>query len=315
MAQHMGGRGGLVLPDGGGLDGDAGQPPLLDGGDHVNVHVLGEDILLYGDLIVVEVHLVEHADEGPGVLVRPGGVDLEVGAQGVDELLRRGSGGDVGQCLGRLNIVGVGQIQRRLNRSPQGQGLQQSAQPGEGHAAVGQLIGQGGVGGVGKGRGVGDGQAVGPLQAVVPADVDELQQVGVALRLIPHGAGVQGDLVGGPVGHQHPAVPVQDLPPGGLHSLPVGDAHHRLGPVVVHIDHLQIVQNTQEHRQQHDQHRRHGQGAPIELSALHGGASFLSCMRGAGRLDRPPSKNGLFRHPAEHPQEEGVHREYKGHGP
>ena len=272
--QQMGGGAGLVLPDGGGVHGHAGEPPLLDGGDDVDVHILGEDILLLVDLIGAQVDLVEHADEGPGVLVRPGGVDLKIIAQGGNELLRRGHGGDLGEILGRLDVPGVGQVEGLLHRASQGQGVEQAAQPGEGHTAVGQLVGQGGVGGVGEGGGGGDGQAVRPGQAVVPADGDELHQVGVALGLVPHEPGVQGDAVHRPVGHQLPAVPVQQLPPGALHGDPVVDFHHRHGPVVLHVDDLQVVEHADEYRQYHSQHRRHGQSAPVELLSLHG-TSFL----------------------------------------
>ena len=61
------------------------------------------------------------------------------------------------------------------------------------------------------GRGLGgNGEGVLPLHAGIPGNADQGQEDVVAVFL--HGVGVQGDLIGDPVGDQHPAVPVQDVP-------------------------------------------------------------------------------------------------------
>ncbi len=74
-----------------------------------------------------------------------------------------------------------------------------------------------------------------------------------------HGGGVQGHLIDHLVGHQHLAVPVQNLAPGGLHSLGLDNFILGLLVVVLSVVDLQIIQGGahcgEHHRQQH--HHRH----------------------------------------------------------
>ena len=107
MAQQVGCGYSVVLTDGGGFDGNAGKPALFHRRDDINIHILGKDVRLLVDAVGAQIGLVEHTDQGPGIGVRPGRVNLKVGAQGGDQLLRRGPGGDIVQCLGVLYLLGV----------------------------------------------------------------------------------------------------------------------------------------------------------------------------------------------------------------
>ena len=78
-------------------------------------------------------------------------VNLKVGAQGGDQLLRRGPGGDIVQGLGVLYLLGGGQVQAAFQLLFHREGVEQPSQPGQGHAAPLLLVGQRGVAGVGEG--------------------------------------------------------------------------------------------------------------------------------------------------------------------
>ena len=76
--------------------------------------------------------------------------------------------------------------------------------------------------------------------------VDLLQQpqeglVGIFVLL--QQGGVKGQVVGGAAGHQHLAVSVGNVAPGGLHGLRPGDAADGAGVVIVVIVHLRVVQD------------------------------------------------------------------------
>ena len=266
-AQQVGGAGGVVLPDGGGGDVHAGEAPLLYRGDHVDGHILGEDILGLLHILAAEVEFVQHPNQGPGVGVGERLVNEEVLPQAVDDLLRRESLPQVGHAGGGSQVRAAPAVGQDIGA--QGQGVQQGAQVAEFDLPLAVGIHQGVFIGVGKGGVLGDGQGIGPLQAVVPADGDKLQQIGVALRLRPHEGGVEGDLIGGPVAHQRAAVPVQELPPGGLHRYRVGDLHRGGGPILVALDDLQVVKHQDKAHQQQSQQAGDDEGTDVELLAFH----------------------------------------------
>ena len=83
MAQQVGCGYSVVLTDGGGFDGNAGKPALFHRRDDINIHILGKDVRLLVDAVGAQIGLVEHTDQGPGIGVRPGRVNLKVGAQGL----------------------------------------------------------------------------------------------------------------------------------------------------------------------------------------------------------------------------------------
>ena len=151
MAQQVGCGYSVVLTDGGGFDGNAGKPALFHRRDDINIHILGKDVRLLVDAVGAQIGLVEHTDQGPGIGVRPGRVNLKVGAQGGDQLLRRGTGGDIVQGLGGLYLLGGGQVQAAFQLPFHREGVEQPSQPGQGHAAPLLLVGQRGVAGVGEG--------------------------------------------------------------------------------------------------------------------------------------------------------------------
>ena len=57
----------MVLADGGGLDLHTTKGQLLDAGDKVNVHVLGENIGGPGDALGAEIQLIQDAGHRPGI--------------------------------------------------------------------------------------------------------------------------------------------------------------------------------------------------------------------------------------------------------
>ena len=63
----MGGVGGVILPDGGGVDDHAGQPQLLHPRNKADVHPLGEDVDVAIDVPGAEIQLIEHPGHRPGL--------------------------------------------------------------------------------------------------------------------------------------------------------------------------------------------------------------------------------------------------------
>ena len=266
-AQKMGGAGGVVLPDGGGGDIHAGETPLFHGGDHVDIHILGEDILGLLHVLAAEIELVQHANEGTGVGVGERLVNKEVLPQAVDDLFRRGALSQVSHAGGGGQVVAVPAVGKNI--SAQGQGVQQRSQVAEFDFPLAVGIHQGVFICIGEGGVLGDGQGIGPFQTIFPADGDQLHQIGVALRLRPHEGGVEGDLIGGTVAHQRAAVPIQDLSPGGLHCHRVGDLYRGSGPVFIALNDLQIVKDHDKANQQQCQKNGNNQGTDVELLAFH----------------------------------------------
>ena len=260
-AQQVGGVGGLILPGGGDVDADAGQVGLLHLDDEGQLHVLGEGIGVVGDLPGAEGELVPHPHQGPELAVGQEGVDLVVLRQGLQE----GGGAGAAVALPRLGggpdgvgLGPVGQARRLFDALRQG-------------VEVADGAGGGGVEGEDEGGLRRDGQGVGPGHLLGPADVQEPAQGAVHVL---HEGGVQAHVVALPVGDQHPAVAVQDVAPGGLHRLGLGDLPPGLRQVVGAVDVLEVVEDPDEEEKDEEKHARDAADPPVELLAVHGG-SFL----------------------------------------
>ena len=268
----MGGVGSVVLPDGGGLDGDTHQPLLLDPGDKVDVHVLGKHIGGAQNVQRAHAQLAQHPHQGPAILRGDTLVHLiefpHPGQQDVRPLLSR---------FGPLHL------------------LQESLIPG--------LAGLGEGVGIGERLSHGDGQhLVGPRHPLLPADLQQGEQVGVALGLLPHDGGVQRDLIDRPVGHQHPAVPVQNLAPGGLHGLGFRNVAHGSLPIVGAVDNLKIVEHGG--KDADDEHQ--DQGDDPETGAELSGFQGVPPYRRPGACVRRGLEQGCELGPAPDPVEDSV---------
>ena len=99
----------------------------------------------------------------------------------------------------------------------------------------------------------------------------QLQQVWVALLLFAHKRGVQCHLIGGPVGDQYPAIPIQELSSGGLYRLFIGYLSVRLLQVVGPVDLLQIIQHPKKDQQQGTHHRYNHMNTGMKLLSFHRG--------------------------------------------
>ena len=145
-------------------------------------------------------------------------------------------------------------------------------------------------GGRAGGRG-GKGEGVLPLHAGIPGNADQGQEDVVAVFL--HGVGVQGDLIGDPVGAQHPAVPVQDVPPGGLHGLGLRNAVLGAGQILRPVDHLGVIEGGAQPEQNDGQQEEHPQPPTVKLFFLHGARPLSERTGHARRV--PPTRRKMDR--------------------
>ena len=121
------------------------------------------------------------------------------------------------------------------------------------------------VHGVAVGGQAGNGQVVAPGDALRLAELDEAQNGLVAVFPRAEEVRVEGQIIGGAVADQGPAVAVGDDAPGGLHLLRPHDGADGLGGVVVVMDNLHVVEHEEVSRQ--GQHQEGGQ--QIETGILH----------------------------------------------
>ena len=276
----MGGGGGLNLPGVGAGDLGAGIAAVVDQGDKLHIDVLGQDVG-HGGADAAQVQLVLDAQHQPGlpqgerrgeVKVLPHPLQQRLGgdAGGSEELGRQVLGGQqVQQVLPQLALpqgllllrqlpLGLRQLrQGRVVLASRGHGLRmleevggqrlprgvQGLEIGE-EAALEHRVPQL-VQGVGVGQLAGDGEVFDPVHAVGLAQLDQAENGPVLILPLLQKAGVEGQVVGGAVSNQQPAVAVGDDAPGGLHGLRSGDGVDGLGGVVLVVDHLDAVQNAQ----------------------------------------------------------------------
>ena len=171
----------------------------------------------------------------------------------------------------------------------------QPPQAGEAGGGAALFIGggilEGGVRGVAEGGLGGNGEGVLPLHAGIPGNADQGQEDVVAVFL--HGVGVQGDLIGDPVGDQHPAVPVQDVPPGGLHGLGLRNAVLGAGQILRPVDHLGVIEGGAQPEQNDGQQEEHPQPPTVKLFFLHGARPLSERTGHARRV--PPTRRKMDR--------------------
>ena len=131
------------------------------------------------------------------------------------------------------------------------------------------------VGGEGEGGLVGDGQGVLPLSARGPGHLEQGENGIIALLGLAHKGGVQFHLIHRLVRHQHPAVPVQDLAPSGLHGLGLGNFILGLAAIGLAVVDLKVIQHRAKPGEQQGHENHHGQHPPLKLFGIYEGASFL----------------------------------------
>ena len=177
----MGAVVGVVLPDGGGFDHQARSIQLQNGGQRVGIHVGDEDVA--GQIgNTPEVEFVTQTDNGPGLLLGPfRGNFVEL-----PHLFNQQRGGDVRVPAAVGHVVLI------------------IALPGGG------VVGQG----VFKGPGHGHRQVVLMLAQLLTL-FQQVVQIFVSIIGGLDNEVVENQIVGGTVAHQHLAVPVQNVAPGG----------------------------------------------------------------------------------------------------
>ena len=220
----MGGVLGVVFPDGGGLNVQTRSVQLQNGGQLLVGDVLQEGVgRQVGD--TAQVKFISEADDRPGILIRPAGGNVVAGTH----LLHQKGGGDV-----RVQApVYHEQLEVVL--------------PGGGE--IRQGIDEGAAGGYGEVVGVGNAQ----LPALLHQGVKSLVAVGVGLGDVV----VEHQVIGSPVAHQHIAVAVENIAPGGTDG---GDGTINLGIVGVAfgINNLKLVEpervKKQDKREQSQKH-------------------------------------------------------------
>ena len=272
IPQDMRPVGRLVLPHGGGGDLGSGVVAVVQQGDHLRVDVLRQHIgVRPGEISAAD--LVLDAQHQPGLLHGKRGGEAEIlphqgdqprggetgpfqhgaGQLTGGQLLQQGLGlAGLIQLLIRQDVVGGvfpvallvrGLQQGRMLQQIGGQGVRglvQILQIGE-KAAPGRAVQ--GVDGVGEGGGAGDGQRIHPVDPPALTQLQQPQEGLVGIFVLLQQGGVKGQVVGGAAGHQHLAVSVGNVAPGGLHGLRPGDAADGAGVVIVVIVHLRVVQD------------------------------------------------------------------------
>ena len=262
----------LVLPHGGGGDLGSGVVAVVQQGDQLRVDILRQHIgVRSGEISAAD--LVLDAQHQPGLLHGKRGGEAEIlphqgdqprggetgpfqhgaGQLTGGQLLQQGLGlAGLIQLLIRQDVVGGvfpvallvrGLQQGRMLQQIGGQGVRglvQILQIGEKAAPGGAVQG---VDGVGEGGGAGDGQRIHPVDPPALTQLQQPQEGLVGIFVLLQQGGVKGQVVGGAAGHQHLAVSVGNVAPGGLHGLRPGDAADGAGVVIVVIVHLRVVQD------------------------------------------------------------------------
>ena len=155
----------------------------------------------------------------------------------------------------------------------------QPAQPGKGlyHIALVVLFGDkiGLAGGKGEGGSLGNGQAVGPLHPLRPGGLNQGHEDRVPLALVlPHQLGIQPHLVNHFVRHQHLAVSVIEIPPGGGDGLLLSDLLLGLPAVAFAVVDLQVIQGGAHSCNHQSQQQHNGPRPAMKLFGVHW-ASFM----------------------------------------
>ena len=205
----MGGVLGVVFPHGGGFYHQTGGVQLQNGGQNLVGHVLHKGIGgQVGD--AAQIKFVAHTDDCPGILVGPFLGDFIA----VTHFFHQQRRGDV-------------RVQTPIHHE-----LLEIVLPGGVEAGEGILKGTG--------AGYGEMVVIGYVQllALLHQAVQRFVGIGVGLNNIV----VEYQVIGGPVAHQHVAVAVQDIAPGGTDG---GQGGINLGVVVVAVgfhdlDHKQL---------------------------------------------------------------------------
>ena len=266
-AQNVGGKFRLIFPDGGAGDLGTGVVAVAEQGDEHRVDVLGQDVRV----VVIQFtqrQLVLYPQNQPGFLQREVGGDLQLGAHHAQQLGHRDArvlqqlggervgsetvhqGGGLGILIQfRLSEDGFGSLRTagglrmREEILPQGlPGVRQGLHVGHEPPLLngGKLIHR-----IGKGLDGSDGQVVHPGHALGLAQPDQPQDRLVFVVAFLQEAGIEGQAVGGAVGHHRPAAAVGDDAPGGLHFFLPGDGADGLSQIFIIIVDLGIVQDPQ----------------------------------------------------------------------
>ena len=210
IAKDVGGVFRGVLPDGGGLHPHAGDVQLQHRRQRLVVHVGQEHISAQAVDGEPKGQLVSQAQHRPGIPVGPFRRDVVA----LPELLHQQRGGDVG-----IQIVPVDQ-----------EGLEIVL------PALVLLIQR-----IGEGLIQGQGQVVHILDAPCLTQLHQLIEGTVGVDGAGEHIVVDRQVVAGPVGHQHVAVPVQNIAPGSLHPGQGGEGGD-IVLVAAGVHHLHLVE-------------------------------------------------------------------------
>ena len=236
----------MVLPDGAASNLHTGEAPVLELGDELHRHVLGEavghvDGLRLGEGAQGE--LVEHPQHHPRLAVGEEGGDIEILPHEGEEVVRgEGPGVQAHVRLQGAAHEGIGGVLGELGVGP---------------APVHEVVPEPGALGAGRrAEGVGKGGLLAEGQAVVPGDAIGLTELREAQYrpgdvLLGGGAavgggdqgGVEGDGVDLPVRGEDLPVAVGEDAPGGLHGLGGGALGVGLGEVDAAVDNLGVVED------------------------------------------------------------------------
>ena len=206
VAQDMGGVFGVVFPDGGGLDHQAGDVQLQQDRQVLVGDILDEDIVREV-CNAAQVEFVAQANDGPGFLIGPGLGDLIALPEGLDQQ----GGSDVGVQ------TDIPQVALEI------------VAPGGGIVVQGVLKGPGG----------GDGEMVVVFDAQLLAFLQQGMQVLVAVVGGLDNIVVEHQVITGAVANQYITVPVQDIAPGRLDAGQRGVDGGVIG-VAFGVDDLQV---------------------------------------------------------------------------
>ena len=232
VAKNMGSVLGIILPFHAGFHLHSGDVQFQHSKPHIIAGILQKNII--GQLLcqAPKPQFIADADHGPGFLVGP-----VVGKPVIfPQPLQQPGGGNIGVDLHVAHVL--------LEISPPGGGI--------------------GIDGIGIGSLGGHGEMVIPGHAHAFRQGHKLINIVVPVIGVIQYKMVDDQVVAGPAAHQNVAVPVRQVPTGGLHTGQGGKGGHVIRGLAAGLHHLQLIElrgieaHDQQQQQQHNANTESG---------------------------------------------------------
>ena len=241
--QHVGGVRGVVLTGGFRFKGYAIQAEFLHFCNKGDVHILGKHVLAVCDLAAAQTQFIKHSQQVPDLRGNLGILLVQLNPVGAAHLHHQRLGVQIGHRV-LLRLI----IQRVIHPLIGHRQRPQISAPLLLADRVALIVLFGIKIGVyirlckRIGCAVCHREGIRPFHPFLPAQRQQLRQYLVAR--VSHQGGIQRYLIGGLIGHQHPAVAVQNISADSVHRLCLHRGVGRRDCLIVRsVDHLNIIQH------------------------------------------------------------------------